>query len=702
MRKIRAVLGALVAASCSLTVLPGVALAAPTAPYTALTIDLGEHGTRPIQKSGVYDPSNATMDAAADAADDFRITAKVTDTTFARLDAWPPLGQRWTAGQTYETAKSEDSVRARLSLNDERTLSCTTATGSLTVREVVRDPATEVVTAFAASYAYHCDGDPAALTGEIRWNSPVDYVAALPSPSTLDLGTYNLGTRRKSQLVVRAKGSLPVTFGAGNLAGTDSADYQIDQDTCSNRTVAAGDLCYLIVSAASPQAGRKTAAIHLPANTTAGELVIPVKANVVDGAKGAYFPVSPARLMDTRSGLGAPKAKLGPRQTVNLQVTGRGGVPASDVNAAVLNLTVTGPTSDSFLTVYPSDAPLPTASSINFAKGWLGSNNITALLGADGKVSIYNRNGYTDVVVDVVGFYASGLDTPAGFTNLGQYQAFEPYRILDTRTIGKGPVAAGTAIDGWVDFKADAFGDFNSHVQALVLNIIAVSPERAGFFTAWSGEGTKPVASTVNYGAGKIVPNLAYVQTVPCLSGCGREFGAPRYRIFTSATSHVVVDLVGVIDDGTVADGLRLRPMPPRRIVDSRIGQGLANALSAGETDTVVLSDRDYIQPEDEVAVLNMTAVAPEKNTVLTVWPAGDGAAKPLASNLNPAAGQIVSNGVLALLGSGDAFHVHNLSGQTQLVADHIGYLYRYPGTASQTTLTGSSRPQVAAAGMAG
>ncbi|MFF5176348.1 hypothetical protein ACFY3U_27525 [Micromonospora sp. NPDC000089] len=418
------------------------------------------------------------------------------------------------------------------------------------------------------------------------------------------------------------------------------------------------------------------------------------------GVEGTYYPVAPARLMDTRSGLGAAKAKIGADRKVDLQVAGRGGVPADGVAAVVLNVTVTGPTANSFLTVYPAGEAKPTASSVNFAKGWLGSNNVTVKLGAAGRVSVYNRFGTTDVVVDVVGFYAGAATIP-GRGDGGQYQWFEPFRLFDTRTTGKGPLPAGATLNGWINFRPEVFGDFNSHVRALVLNITAVGPQRAGFLTAWSGVGAKPVASTVNYGAGKVVPNLAYVQTVPCAAGgCGGATGAPRYTIFSSATSHVVVDLVGVIDDGTVGDGLRFRPASPTRIVDSRIGQGLRDALGAGETDTVTVTDPRLVDADTQVLAMNVTAVAPQKNTVITVWPADPDVAKPKASNLNPAPGQIVSNAVLGVIGPNDAFHVHNLFGTTPLVADVVGSFYLNPGTASGGTLAArSSRTSVAGVG---
>ena len=48
------------------------------------------------------------------------------------------------------------------------------------------------------------------------------------------------------------------------------------------------------------------------------------------GVAGATGPltihsITPVRLLDTRSGNGAPAAKVGPGQTITLQITGRGG-----------------------------------------------------------------------------------------------------------------------------------------------------------------------------------------------------------------------------------------------------------------------------------------------------------------------------------------------------------------------------------------
>ena len=69
-----------------------------------------------------------------------------------------------------------------------------------------------------------------------------------------------------------------------------------------------------------------------------------------------YHSLTPARILDTRMGNGAPAARIGPASTIALQVAGRGGVPAAGVRAVVLNLTVTEPTAVSFLTAWPAGA----------------------------------------------------------------------------------------------------------------------------------------------------------------------------------------------------------------------------------------------------------------------------------------------------------------------------------------------------------
>jgi hypothetical protein len=116
-----------------------------------------------------------------------------------------------------------------------------------------------------------------------------------------------------------------------------------------------------------------------------------------------YTPLQPARVLDTRTTLGDVSAPVGARQTVSTRVAGRGGVPA-DATAVAINITATGPTADSYLTVFPTGRPRPSASSINFPARSTVGNFVIAELGTNGRLDLYNHNGTTDVVFDVVGY----------------------------------------------------------------------------------------------------------------------------------------------------------------------------------------------------------------------------------------------------------------------------------------------------------
>jgi hypothetical protein len=89
---------------------------------------------------------------------------------------------------------------------------------------------------------------------------------------------------------------------------------------------------------------------------------------------------------------------------LNLNVTGRGGVPAGAA-AVALNVTVTDPSAPSFLTVWPAGVARPNASNLNFVPGETIPNMVIAQVGSNGVVSIYNQSGATDVVVDVLGWF---------------------------------------------------------------------------------------------------------------------------------------------------------------------------------------------------------------------------------------------------------------------------------------------------------
>ncbi len=122
------------------------------------------------------------------------------------------------------------------------------------------------------------------------------------------------------------------------------------------------------------------------------------------GGGDPFVALAPSRVLDSRNGTGGYTSPWGPGQISGLTVDGVSPVP-SNATAVVLNLTVTNPTSSSYVTVWPAGSGLPTASNINFTAGTTIANLVTVQVGAGGVIALFNLLGRTDLVADVVGYY---------------------------------------------------------------------------------------------------------------------------------------------------------------------------------------------------------------------------------------------------------------------------------------------------------
>jgi len=107
-------------------------------------------------------------------------------------------------------------------------------------------------------------------------------------------------------------------------------------------------------------------------------------------------------VLDTRVPIGAPStAKLGAGATMTLTVPG---LPAA-ATAVALNVTVTNPTADSYLSVYPGGSGQPNASNLNYVAGQTIPNMVVVPLGPGGTVTLFNAAGTVHVIADLVGYY---------------------------------------------------------------------------------------------------------------------------------------------------------------------------------------------------------------------------------------------------------------------------------------------------------
>jgi hypothetical protein len=372
-------------------------------------------------------------------------------------------------------------------------------------------------------------------------------------------------------------------------------------------------------------------------------------------AASTYQAVTPARILDTRIGTGAPRAPVGPGGQIDVPVTGVGGVPVAGVAAVVLNVTATDVTaSESFLTVFPAGGPRPLASSLNMLAGQTVPNLVVARVGAGGKVSIYNNSGSTAVVADVQGWYGV---PGAG----GRYTPVAPARVLDTRTgaggtLGK--VAGGTSID--LDVRG--VGGLPSTVGAVVLNVTATDLDGAdSFVTVYPAGVSRPLASNLNVTSGQSVPNLVVTPT-----------GDGRVTLYNNAgTVHLVADVQGWYASDATSAYLATAPL---RLLDTRTGTGgTLGKVQGGTSIDLRVAGANGVPAGVRGAVLNVTTtdhVGPE--SYLTVYPSGGG--RPLASNLNFVSGQTRANLVFARVGTDGKVSIYNNLGATHVVADLQGW----------------------------
>jgi hypothetical protein len=363
-----------------------------------------------------------------------------------------------------------------------------------------------------------------------------------------------------------------------------------------------------------------------------------------------YVPLNPARLLDTRDGTGGNISALSSRAMTELDVTGVGGVPPTGATAVVLNVTVDAPLTSGFITAWPSGETQPTVSNLNFVAGQTVPNLVTVKVGANGRVNLYNSEGFTSLVADVVGYYTSAT---AGCT--GRFTAVTPKRVLDTREGAGTPVGAGQSINvtvtgGSTTVPAGASG--------VALNVTVDQPTSAGFLTVWPTGEARPLASSHNFVPGLTVANLVLAKV-----GSGGQVS-----IFNSGGStHVVADVVGYFS----ASGGTFIPVSPLRIADSR--GGAVGALGQGQSAIVNVASVGPVPRGATAAIVNVTSVNSSVPSFITVWPAG--AAMPTASTLNPRPGVPVPNLAYLKLSSDGRLSIYNNSGSTDYIVDVFGYV---------------------------
>lgn len=386
-------------------------------------------------------------------------------------------------------------------------------------------------------------------------------------------------------------------------------------------------------------------------------------------AAGEYVPLSPARLLDSRAaGSGGALAALTSR---DIQVTGQGGVPTTDVLAVVVNLAAFNNTADGWGLVWPTGATRPNpASNINYIAGRAVNNAATVKLGTAGKISYYTLVA-TDVTVDVVGYYRSS-------PGAGGYVGVTQTRVLDTRYTGV-KIAAGTTLDRKLRGVA-AIPD-SAAVTAVALNMSTFSQEAPGWVTVFPRGQALPNTSSMNFVAGRIQTQLV----LATLSADGWA------SFYAAAATDMVLDVVGYYIEGS---GARFVPLTPTRIVDTRYGEpgwgiGPITAALAPNTNTAIKLTGMGGVPETGVGTVVINAVADTSGSTigqLSFWASGD--VQPTGTvSLTYYPNEDTANLVMAKVGSDGKAVITNYAGTTALILDVVGYFGTESGPTTTTTV---------------
>ncbi len=374
--------------------------------------------------------------------------------------------------------------------------------------------------------------------------SPIRLFDSRPGQTTIDAvgaGGGRLAAGSTTVIQVTGRGGVPLGAKAAALNVTavfpTSAGY-LTVFACGSQRPTASNVNYAGVDVV-PNAviteldGTGTVCVYTSA---AADLVVDLNGTSPIGSD--LSPRVSARLYETRTGFSTVdgvQAQTGTRPAGSvsaIKVAGRGGI-VRGASTAALNVTVTGTQAAGYITVYPCDAPRPTASNVNYGAGQTVANLVMAKIANDGTVCVYT-SAKTDLVVDASGFMGGS----------GAYVALQPARLLETRS-----ASIGTTIDGvsagegvrlagsTTELPVRSRGGVPATADTVVVNVTVTGPSAAGFVTVYPCGSIRPNSSNLNFAAGATVANASFA----------RIGTAGKICLYTSADTHLVVDVNGAL-----------------------------------------------------------------------------------------------------------------------------------------------------------
>ncbi len=313
-----------------------------------------------------------------------------------------------------------------------------------------------------------------------------------------------------------------------------------------------------------------------------------------------------------------------PAGTVSrVAVAGLNGVPA-DAKAVAVNLTVTTPRTQGFLTAWACGTPQPATSNLNFRSDQTVAVSAIVNVGTTGQICVFN-SVQTQVIVDVQGFFAPG----------SSYQTIAPSRLIDTRQLDPATVhPAGQPLPVRV---VDTEG-IPADAAAVAVNVTIVDNSTAGFALVYPCDTpqTVPIA-LVNYIPHTATPNFAIVK--PAVDG--------SICVSTSSPASIIVDAFGYFPAGSP-----ITVTAPTRLVDTRSSPTRVPSLTDLAVPIVAAAG---LPANAMAAVVTVTAASPAGIGWVVAYPCSTNSA---TSTLNVVPGRATTNTAIVSPGAGGAICV--------------------------------------------
>jgi hypothetical protein len=349
---------------------------------------------------------------------------------------------------------------------------------------------------------------------------------------------------------------------------------------------------------------------------------VPAPDTTLVGPATKFDALEPFRLGDSRIGQRVTRLVAG----VVTEVT----VAAPDVAAVSANFVAVTPDGPGYLTLYDCRADRPIVSSVAYAPFDVVANEAIVPL-QEGKLCVYSK-ATTDVIIDVNGFFRE--DATSGFVPT------TPTRIYDSRDTGR--LAAGEIRAVTVPQAAAP-----QAAQAVVLSVVAIGPSAGGHLRVYPcGSPTGAEISSLNYGAGDVLPNVVVTPTD----------GHGQVCVQSLSDTDVAIDATGYFAEGA---GLAFQALAPIRMLDTRSLDPALNPLTAGirvaagETVRLPIAGVRGVPSDAAAASVNITLADPTAAGHLTAFPCG---ARPNTSSVNiaPGVAAAASATMVKLTGDGD------------------------------------------------